>query len=688
MRLATRPVRFAIALATAMAAPFGVAHAAQVVVVMDASGSASGQIGGVAKIDIARNALRAILAESPDDLSIGLVAYGYRQREACDDYQVLAPPGSPDAFLAAAAGIRPLGRSPIADATAAAAEALTEPDGATIILITDNADNCSDNPCATISDLHERMPDVTVSVVGIAIPDDEVAAISCFADLTGGLYLRAANATDFQANLRQALETAWGGPVPPPPPMPVATIEFPGVIVQGRPFTVTYQGPAAPGDQIRIAWLGTPLDEYITAAFTQPDGAPVQLMAPDELGAYELRYWHAERQVILTRVPFRVEALTPTLEVPATVQQGADIVVIWHADAVGGRTIQIAQPLAPLAAAVAAAPVIRSEPTVTLQAPTRPGTYEVRLVDAPVAKDQPPELRDNNQSRILARATVRVVAADVSLDIAAPVVAGLNFPVNWTGPGGSGDEIRLAHPDMPASDYVASAPASGDAVSFRAPYPPGQYEVRYWSAALQDVIGVATVEVTQPSASLAAPAEVAGGTTFEVEWTGPSAVGDRISLLDTDGAVVSSSRPSLFGEPAVFEAPVAAGTYELVYLADDGALVLARQPITVTQATASVTAPRSVNVGAPITVGWNGPAGRFDEVRLAGPDEADNVVAATRLIPGTPAVLAAPDEPGRYRIQYWAGSADIVLASVMIEVTCPACDAVPAESGDGLRLGP
>ncbi len=308
-------------------------------------------------------------------------------------------------------------------------------------------------------------------------------------------------------------------------PIPVATIAYPGTVVQDRPFTVHYDGPLADGDQVRLSWLGTPLDAYITAAFVQADGAPIEFMAPAERGVYELRYWHDG--AVLSRVPFRIEALTPTLEAPATVQQGGDIVVAWHADPIGGRTIEIAQPLAPLAAALATVDVIRSEPTVTLKAPARPGTYEVRLVDAPVSTDQPPELRDNDQTRILARATVVVAAADISLTVAGPVTAGQELTANWTGPGGTGDEIRLARPQMQTTDYLATIPARGEAVTFRAPYPPGGYEIRYWSAVLQDVIGVEAIDVQAPAASVTAPEAIAGGTTFAIDWTGPNAVGDR-----------------------------------------------------------------------------------------------------------------------------------------------------------------
>src|SRR5688572_7730814 len=175
-------------------------------VVIDGSGSAAGRIGDTRKIDIARNSLSSLLAGAPADLLIGIAAYGHRVREQCSDYEVMAPPGPVDAANAAAARISPLGRSPIAEATVAAAETFGGGDvEGTVIVITDNADNCAPEPCAVISALHDRMPNVTISVVGIAIPADEVPDIACFAELTGGVYLRAGDAAGFRTNLAQAL---------------------------------------------------------------------------------------------------------------------------------------------------------------------------------------------------------------------------------------------------------------------------------------------------------------------------------------------------------------------------------------------------------------------------------------------------------------------------------------------------
>lgn len=686
MRRWVQSVRFAVAGLIAGASLVGAAAAAEVIIVLDGSGSSAGQIGGIAKIDIVRGALRSVLLDAPDDLAIGLVAYGHRQEENCGDIELIAPPGPTGAFLTAANSVRSVGRSPIAEATAAAAAAISDPDTATIIVITDNADNCSDAPCATISAIHDEMPGLTISVLGIAIPSDEVTAISCFTEITGGLYLRADNAAGFQANLDRALTAAL---VDPLPPLPTATIAFPGIVTQGRPFEVTYQGPRAAGDQIRIAWLGSPQGQYIAAGFVDAEGAPVALTAPAEIGALELRYWHAERNAILARVPLQIAAVAPRLTAPETVQIGGDIVVIWEAEIVGGREIHLAEIFAPVDRPMITAPVIRSIPTVTIPAPGKTGTYEIRLVDATIEAGE--ALPDSREVRILARTEVNVVEADVQLEPAGPILAGNDFVVAWAGPGGGGDEIRLARPEMAPDEFLATAPPMGTSIHFRAPVSAGAYELRYYSAVLGEVIATVAIDVEMPAATLTLPEAVAGGMTFEAAWTGPAAPGDRIALMRSTmdgGQVIEAVRVSPFGRPAVFEAPVTDGTYAVAYLAAGGDLVLALEQIVVSPATATIDAPAAAEAGQPITVNWTGPEGRYDEIRIVGADDG-NVVAAVRLQSGRPAELAAPEEAGRYRVVYWAGSAGVAIAEATIDIRCRDCALeTPVNPAEELRLGP
>ena len=217
-----------------------------------------------------------------------------------------------------------------------------------------------------------------------------------------------------------------------------------------------------------------------------------------------------------------------------------------------------------------------------------------------------------------------------------------------------------------------------------APAAPGTYELRYWSAAVGEVLAVQPIEVAAATASLTAPAEIEGGTTFEVAWTGDADTGDRLAIVDADGeAVMPPIRVSLFGRPNLMDAPIDAGTYELVYLVGTEGDAIARQAITVTAITAAVTAPTQAAPDAAIEVEWQGPAGRFDEIRLV--DGEGAIRSATRTI-DSPAVLTAPAEPATYVVQYWAGGADRVLATAEIVVTCAGCP--PIEPDAPLRLGP
>jgi Ca-activated chloride channel homolog len=61
------------------------------ILIFDASGSMWGQINGKGKITIAKEAMDLIVNDLPDDINIGLVAYGHRRKGDCDDVETLIP---------------------------------------------------------------------------------------------------------------------------------------------------------------------------------------------------------------------------------------------------------------------------------------------------------------------------------------------------------------------------------------------------------------------------------------------------------------------------------------------------------------------------------------------------------------------------------------------------------------------
>ena len=170
--------------------------AERAIIVLDGSGSMWAQIDGKARITIARETLASVMATLPDDLELGFMTYGHREKGNCADIEMLIEPalGTGPAIVAAAEGINPKGMTPISDAVRLAAEDLrfTE-QKATVILITDGLETCEVDPCVLASDLESQGIDFTTHVLGFGLSDEEGQQVACLAENTGGQYLSAAD---------------------------------------------------------------------------------------------------------------------------------------------------------------------------------------------------------------------------------------------------------------------------------------------------------------------------------------------------------------------------------------------------------------------------------------------------------------------------------------------------------------
>jgi Ca-activated chloride channel homolog len=190
------------------------------IIVLDASGSMWGQIDGKAKLEIARETLKTVLATVPADLELGFMAYGHREKGACDDIELLVPPaaGTSGAITSAADNLKFLGKTPLSDAVRQAAEALrSTEEKATVILITDGLETCNADPCAVGTELEQSGVDFTAHVVGFGLSAEEGRQVACLAENTGGKYIQA----DDAAGLADALTvTVVAEPEPAPAPAP------------------------------------------------------------------------------------------------------------------------------------------------------------------------------------------------------------------------------------------------------------------------------------------------------------------------------------------------------------------------------------------------------------------------------------------------------------------------------------
>lgn len=269
----------------------------KVIVVLDASGSMWGQIDGKPKLEIARETLRSVLQSLPADLELGLMAYGHREKGNCEDIELVVPTaaGTGAAIIAAADGMKFLGKTPLTAAVRQAAEALryTE-DKATVVLITDGLETCNADPCAVGNELEQSGVDFTAHVVGFGLTAEEGRQVACLAENTGGKYIQASDAKALEEALVETVVAAAPEPEPAPAPEP-ARPEFNFV----PSVTLSEGGPVLPEDagnawEIYRAAADGSRGDYVT---TQYGRYRAQLDAGDYVVVARLGEASAEQKV-------------------------------------------------------------------------------------------------------------------------------------------------------------------------------------------------------------------------------------------------------------------------------------------------------------------------------------------------------------------------------------------------------
>ena len=238
--------------AQAQAQPAAPQGPGQSILVLDASGSMWGQIGGKAKIEIAREAVASMLQSWPASQQLGLMAYGHRSKGNCADIEMLKAPGSVDkaSFQQAVNALQPKGMTPISASVRMAAEQLKFSERkVTVILVSDGEETCHADPCALGKELEKLGVDFTAHVVGFDIDKNPQAKaqLQCLASSTGGRYLDAKDAGELNKALREVAQAPAPAPAPPAPPPDC------GKFVEGPEFAMNMGTWATGGHASRSA---------------------------------------------------------------------------------------------------------------------------------------------------------------------------------------------------------------------------------------------------------------------------------------------------------------------------------------------------------------------------------------------------------------------------------------------------
>jgi Ca-activated chloride channel family protein len=181
-------------------------------VIVDGSGSMWGSLGTdkQPKLEMVREALRALLPGLRPDARVGLASFGHRRRGNCGDAEVILPP---DANAAQRLSIpveklNAMGKAPIALTLRESANAIAGASPASIVLIADDLDNCGQDICAVVGEISATSPNLAVHTVALGFDKPKLEQISCIARQTGGKLWDAQDAAGFASALGQAVNLA------------------------------------------------------------------------------------------------------------------------------------------------------------------------------------------------------------------------------------------------------------------------------------------------------------------------------------------------------------------------------------------------------------------------------------------------------------------------------------------------
>ncbi len=314
------------------------------------------------------------------------------------------------------------------------------------------------------------------------------------------------------------------------------------------------------------------------------------------------------------------------------------------------------------------------------QADIAPGSYTVSVVRTNDGLKGTATL----QARAGAERTVTIplqfpVNATLTVTPAAAAPAGSTVQVDWKGPNRKGDYITVVKADAEPTAYLDyQYTAKGAPTQIKLPAEPGDYEVRYVLGSPQRVLATAPIKSTVVTASLTALDTALAGSTIDVAWTGPNYANDWITIVKPDDAPAHyNDYFNTKDNKNALKTPVEPGDYEIRYV-QDGQKVLARRPITLTAASASITAPATAAVGSTVKFTWTGPKTAGDWITIVKPDAPASTYNDYFNASDQKSALQMPVEPGSYELRYVQGGtkviarAPITLSVVSVSITAPA----------------
>lgn len=167
--------------------------------ILDASGSMKRASGGSSRMAIARQVLKSVLEQVPDNTEVALRVFGHRTPEGqqgdCEDSELLVPFGSgqKSRIVDAIGGVAALGTTPIAYSVEKAIEDMqTDEDTDTVvILVTDGEEECREDLADVVKKARDSGTRFSMNIVGFELDEATTADMASVAELAAGGFFSA-----------------------------------------------------------------------------------------------------------------------------------------------------------------------------------------------------------------------------------------------------------------------------------------------------------------------------------------------------------------------------------------------------------------------------------------------------------------------------------------------------------------
>lgn len=436
-------------------------------------------------------------------------------------------------------------------------------------------------------------------------------------------------------------------------------LQAPDTTVAGSLVKVTWRGATQVGAAITVARQNAEGGDYIGRVAAESRQS-VSLRLPAEPGDYEIRYVAGQPDRIVARTTITVAPLHASLDAVRSAPVGTQIDVFWTGPGLAGDTIRIGERFQRgFYDVVSQAKAAKGNP-VQLTVPAQPGIYEINY-------------SSKIGHRTLARRQIKATPVRITLHVPDTVPAYSEIDVRWT------DE-----PEVTLERYIEVAPVGvergsvhsssgyGDMIPLQMPAKPGRYEVRFVVSGR--IMASQVVEVIPGQATLQPPNAAVAGAVIRVRWNGPNHDWDSIAIarLQAPAGEAADSQYTNTGSPVELRMPAAPGQYEIRYrfsdMVDSPQRIVARAPIRITPAQATLHVPAKAPAGSLVAIEFSGPTNRGDRIVVAAPGADDKAFINFARTPETGAAkLRLPGHPGTYEIRYVTGHHHQVLAREQVK---------------------